>query len=186
MIVFMHRCCRNQIVQHKGVSLIAVAHSFRASGQHDELTEWLSQPLIPTEDLLYWWLANQKLYLCLSWMAIDIHMAPGMFLDISHGWILINHLCNRLWLASICSLMCFGDWCHVQLVSDVEMAAALSALNAVPEKKKEEGWMKVCMHIYSCTSDRVMVKCTCLFSIEIQHQHLICCKPDTSIAGIGC
>jgi len=35
--------------------------------------------------------------------------------------------------------MCFGDWCHVQLVSDVEMAAALSALNAVPEKKKEEG-----------------------------------------------
>ena len=149
---------------------MAVAHSFRASGQHDELTEWLSQPLVPTEDLLRWWLANQKLNPCLSRMAIDIHTVPGMLLDIvffvsywydylatavdversfSRGWILINHLRNCLQSASICALMCFGDWCHVQLVSDAEMAAALSA-NAAGEKKKgkakeKDGWRFACI-----------------------------------------
>lgn len=53
----------------------------------------------------------------------------------SRGRILINHLRNRLRPASICALMCFGDWCRVQLASDAEMAAALHA-NAAGENKK--------------------------------------------------
>ena len=61
---------------------MAIAHSFQANRQHDELTEWLSQPLVPTEDPLRWWLANRKLYPCLSRLAIDIHMVPGTLLDI--------------------------------------------------------------------------------------------------------
>ncbi len=61
---------------------MAIAHSFQANGQHDELTEWLSQPLVPTEDPLHWWLANRKLYPRLSRLAIDIHMVPGTLLDI--------------------------------------------------------------------------------------------------------
>jgi hypothetical protein len=61
---------------------MAIARSLSVSGQHDELTEWLSQPLVPTEDPLRWWLANRKLYPRLSRMAIDIHMVPGMFLGI--------------------------------------------------------------------------------------------------------
>jgi hypothetical protein len=51
--------------------------SSQANGQRDELAEWLMQPPVPTDDPLQWWLANRKLYPCLSRMAIDIHIAPG-------------------------------------------------------------------------------------------------------------
>ena len=44
----------------------------------------------------------------------------------SHGRILISHLRNRLRASSIRALMCFGDWCRQQLVSDTELTAALS------------------------------------------------------------
>jgi len=56
--------------------------SSQASGVRDELNEWLMQPLVPTEDPLHWWIANQKLYPCLSYMAINIHAMPGKLMHI--------------------------------------------------------------------------------------------------------
>ena len=49
------------------------------SRECDKLAEWLSQPPVPTEDPLHWWLANRKLYPHLSQMAVDVHTTPGMF-----------------------------------------------------------------------------------------------------------
>jgi len=34
--------------------------------------------------------------------------------------------------------MCFGDWCCLQIVSDVDLAAALSSNCAATEKKREK------------------------------------------------
>ena len=124
--------------------------------QWDKLTEWLAQPTVPTEDLLRWWLANQKLYPHHSQMAIDVHVAPGKFIHIvflvcywcelataieversfSHGQILINHLRNRLHAPSIQALMCLGDWCCHQLVSNVDLVGALHFNMAPAERKK--------------------------------------------------
>jgi len=61
---------------------MAVTGSALTSGERDELAEWLSQPPVPTEDPLRWWLANRKLYPRLSQMAIDVHKIPGKFLAI--------------------------------------------------------------------------------------------------------
>lgn len=55
----------------------------------------------------------------------------------SRGCILINHLCNCLHAASIRALMCFGDWCCVQFVTDGELAAALCA-KAEKAKRKQD------------------------------------------------
>ena len=56
--------------------------SFRAGDVRDELDEWLAQPLVPTEDPLRWWIANQNLYPRLSQMAIDVHATPGKLMHI--------------------------------------------------------------------------------------------------------
>ena len=65
-------------------------------------------------------------------MAVDVERS------FSHGRILISHLCNRLRGSSIRALMCFGDWCRHQLVSDSELAAALRS-NAVSTENKKDG-----------------------------------------------
>ena len=61
------------------VQMVATGSSL-AGGKHNVLAEWLVQPPVLTEDPLRWWLANRKLFPCLSQMAIDVHMAPGEFL----------------------------------------------------------------------------------------------------------
>jgi len=53
----------------------------------------------------------------------------------SRGRILINHLRNRLRTASIRALMCFGDWCRLQLVLDSELAAALRSRDNTEMRK---------------------------------------------------
>ncbi len=63
-------------------------------------------------------------------MAVDVERS------FSRGQILISHLHNRLCPASIRALMCLGDWCRLQLVSDAELAAALRSNAAAAEKKK--------------------------------------------------
>jgi len=56
---------------------MSVSAASQATGRRDELTEWLAQPPVPTEDPLRWWIANQKLFPRLSRMAIDVHVIPG-------------------------------------------------------------------------------------------------------------
>ena len=53
----------------------------------------------------------------------------------SHGQILINHLCNWLPTGSIHALMCFGDWCRLQLVSDSDLAAAIGSQDATEKRR---------------------------------------------------
>ena len=69
----------------------------------------------------------------------NFHSATAVDVErsFSRGRILINHLRNRLRTASIRALMCFGDWCRLQLVTDSNLAAALHA-NTAAEKKKLE------------------------------------------------
>jgi len=65
---------------------MSVSATSQTPGQRDELTEWLAQPPVPTEDPLRWWIANQKLYPRLSRMAIDVHVTPGeCFAIFFHG-----------------------------------------------------------------------------------------------------
>ena len=69
------------------------AGSSQAGDVRDELNEWLAQPLIPTEDPLRWWIANQKLYPHLSRMAIDVHATPGKLVHILETFrVLICHV----------------------------------------------------------------------------------------------
>jgi len=62
-------------------------------------------------------------------MAVDVEQS------FSRGRILISHLRNRLCASSIRALMCFGDWCWQQLVSDMELTAALSLGGTGTDKK---------------------------------------------------
>jgi hypothetical protein len=66
--------------------------------------------------------------------------------------------------------MCFGDWCHVQLVSDAEMAAAIGA-NAAGERKKGKA-KEESMYISAITSGRIgncemPVSCRCMFPVPL-------------------
>jgi hypothetical protein len=62
----------------------------QASNERNELNKWLAQPPVQTEDPLHWWLANQKMYLQLSRMAIDVHVTPGKSIPIFFGMPLIT------------------------------------------------------------------------------------------------
>jgi len=122
---------------------MAVSRSSQIDGRRDELADWLAQPPVPTEDPLRWWLANRDLYPCLSCMAIDVHATPATAVDVersfSSGRILIGHLRNRLRAGSIRALMCFGDWCRLQLVSDADLAAAIRSSGAAAATEKKKG-----------------------------------------------
>jgi len=56
---------------------VQMAGGSSQTNERDELAEWLAHPPVPTEDPLRWWLANRKLYPCLSRMAVDVHAIPG-------------------------------------------------------------------------------------------------------------
>jgi hypothetical protein len=133
-----------------------------SSGMCDELTEWLVQPPMPTDNPLHWWLANWNLYPHLSQMANYslYHLATAV--DIEHsfscGRILISHLCNCLHRSSIWVLMCFGDWCRQQLVSDIELTATLSSGGTSTNKKDKakQNLKAVNCTFFSCISDRIV------------------------------
>jgi len=77
---------------------------------------------------------------CISFSSATTHNVLATVVDVersfSRGRILINHLHNRLRASSIRALMCFGDWCHHQLVLDADLAAALHSNVAAAERRK--------------------------------------------------
>jgi hypothetical protein len=74
---------------------------------------------------------------CISLNYSLYHLATAVDVErsFSRGRILISHLRNRLRASSIRALMCFGDWCRQQLVSDMELTAALSSVATSTDKR---------------------------------------------------
>lgn len=116
----------------------------------DELDEYLSLPIERVRDPLAWWWEHRHTYPRLSAMAFDFLSAPGMYCLLailpsmlifgicessgtstavervfSKGRQLLSYTRNRLSPASICSLLCLGDWSRKDLVHMPDLVEAI-------------------------------------------------------------
>ena len=123
----------------------------------NELDKYISQAIEKVKDTIAWWWDHRSVYPRLSAMALDTLVYQASFLKIT-AWTCDNVILatstavervfsqgrqalhfTQNWLSplSIWATLCFGDWCHKNLVcmSDI--------VDAIHNKGKKRAWEEI-------------------------------------------